>query len=222
MSKRKKGLAAMECKVAIGMMHDYFDGDLTKQGMMDLKGHMSTCPACLARFEQLEKTEAMTFSALEHAAVVPHYDIQSSEKLTQLILDQIPKPQAKTRPLYLRLLYKYPGVTVAAIFVLVMLGSFVSMWGHDTKLVVSGEDLHQVVIDGNTVTIPEGVHIKGNLIVENGMADVRGEIDGNVTVIDGSLNLASTGYIAGQSRTIDQALDWFWYKVTTTISGLAS
>lgn len=51
----------MECKVAIGMMHDYFDGDLTRQGTMDLKGHMSTCPACLARFEQLEKTEAMTF-----------------------------------------------------------------------------------------------------------------------------------------------------------------
>lgn len=213
----------MKCNVALVWMHDYFDGDLPRESRLELQSHLRTCPACLTRFEQLEKTEAMAFNAMEHAISIPDYDKAVSEKLTERIMNQLPKQKAKQqRNGFLRFIYRYPGATAAAVFMLVMLASFTSIWEQDSKLILSGEDLQQVVIVGNTVTVPEGVHIKGNLIVENGKADVRGEVDGNVTVIDGSLNLASTGYIAGQSRTIDQALDWFWYKVTQTFSGLAS
>ncbi|MCY1462058.1 hypothetical protein D9M71_797900 [compost metagenome] len=88
-------------------------------------------------------------------------------------------------------------------------------------MVVSGEDLQQLIIEGNTVIVPAGVHYTGDLTVENGKIEVQGEVDGNVTVVDGSMVLASTGHIAGQSRTIDQALDWIWYKVTQTIGGIA-
>ncbi|NIK70426.1 MULTISPECIES: zf-HC2 domain-containing protein [unclassified Paenibacillus] len=210
----------MNCNVAVVWMHDYLDGDLPREDAQELKNHLHACPACLARFEQLEKTEAMMLGTLEHTVSIPDYD---KSALTDRIMAQLPKPaKTKERRGVLRFIYKYPGLTAAALFVLVMLGSFTSIWEQDSKLIVSGEDLQQVVINGNTVTVPEGAHVKGNLVVENGTADVKGEVDGNVTVIDGSLNLASTGYIAGQSRTIDQALDWFWYKVTETFSGLAS
>jgi len=212
----------MKCNVAYARMHDYLDGDLPREDALQLQTHFRSCPACLARFEQLEKTEAMVFTARDHVLTVPDYDKAASDNLTQRIMDQFPKPSMKKqRSGIFSFIYKYPGLTAAALFLVVMLGSLSSTWGQNSKLIVSGEDLQQIVINGNTVTVPEGVHIKGNLIVENGQADVKGEVEGNVTVIDGSLNLASTGYIAGQSRTIDQALDWFWYKVTQTFSGLA-
>lgn len=208
----------MNCNVAIVWMHDYLDGELPVDDTVTLKSHLLSCPACRSRFEQLQKTDAAAFHTLEAIKPASDYDKKASELLTQRIMQQLPKKQNK-RNRIVRLIYRYPGVTAAAVFVLVMLGSFLTMWEEDTKLIVSGEDLQQVIIEGNTVIVPEGAHLAGNLTVENGIADVKGEVDGDVTVIDGSLNLASTGHIAGQSRTIDQALDWFWYKVTQTFSG---
>jgi hypothetical protein len=59
------------------------------------------------------------------------------------------------------------------------------------------------------------------LTVSNGKANVLGDVEGNVTVIEGSFYQASTAHISGQVKTIDQALDWFWYKVTNSMSSLA-
>ncbi|CAM4359975.1 zf-HC2 domain-containing protein [Paenibacillus alkaliterrae] len=209
----------MNCNVAIIWMHDYLDGELPREDIVTLKAHLLSCPACRGRLEQLQKTDAAAFQSLEAIKPAAEYDKKASEQLTERIMQQLPKQKSEQRSGIVRLIYKYPGVTAAAVFALVMLGSFLTMWEEDAKLIVSGEDLQQIIIEGNTVIVPEGVHLTGNLTVENGVADVKGEIDGNVTVIDGTLNLASTGYIAGQSRTIDRALDWFWYKVTQTFGG---
>ncbi len=209
----------MNCNVAIVWMHDYLDGELPAQDIVTLKSHLLSCPACRSRFEQLQKTDAAAFHTLEAIKPAADFDKKASELLTQRIMQQLPKKRGKQRNGIVRYIYRNPGVTAAAVFVLVMLGSFFTMWEEDTKLIVAGEDLQQVIIEGNTVIVPEGAHLTGNLTVENGTADVKGEVDGNVTVIDGSLNLASTGHISGQSRTIDQALDWFWYKVTQTFGG---
>lgn len=209
----------MNCNVAIVWMHDYLDGELPREDIVTLKSHLLSCPACRSRFEQLEKTDAAAFLTLEAIKPAAEYDQKASEQLTQRIMQQLPKQKSKQRNGIVRFIYRYPGVTAAAVFALVMLGSFFTMWEEDSKLIVAGEDLQQVIIEGNTVIVPEGAHLTGNLTVENGRAEVKGEVDGNVTVIDGSLNLASTGHIAGQSRTIDQALDWFWYKVTQTFGG---
>ncbi|WP_139990774.1 zf-HC2 domain-containing protein [Paenibacillus paridis] len=211
----------MNCNVAIVWMHDYLDGELPREDIVTLKSHLLSCPACRSRFEQLQKTDAAAFQTLEALKPAADYDLKASEQLTQRIMQQLPKKRSNQRNRIVRFIYRYPGVTAAAVFVLVMLGSFFTMWEEDTKLIVAGEDLQQVIIEGNTVIVPEGAHLTGNLTVENGTAEVKGEVDGNVTVIDGTLNLASTGHIAGQSRTIDQALDWFWYKVTQTFGGNA-
>ncbi|WP_424769370.1 zf-HC2 domain-containing protein [Paenibacillus sp. sgz302251] len=209
----------MKCNVAIVWMHDYLDGELPSKDIVTLKSHLLSCPACRSRFEQLQKTDAAAYHTLEAIRPTADYDQKASEELTQRIMQQLPKQQNKRRTGIVRFIYKYPGVTAAAVFVLVMLGSFFTMWEEDAKLIVSGENLQQVIIQGNTVIVPEGAHIAGNLTVENGTVDVKGAVDGDVTVIDGRLLLASTGHIAGQSRTIDQALDWFWFKVTETFGG---
>lgn len=90
------------------------------------------------------------------------------------------------------------------------------------ELVVQGTDLDAVIIEGNKVTVPEGAVVKGDLTVKNGVTEVYGEIKGNLTVIDGSMNLASTAKIIGQERTINQVLEWLWYKVSSTVNELTS
>jgi hypothetical protein len=51
---------------------------------------------------------------------------------------------------------------------------------------------------------------------------VLGDLDGDLTVIDGSVvPLASTAHIAGEIKTIDRAVDWFWYKVSSYFGTLA-
>lgn len=209
----------MECKVAISKIHDYLDGELPQDEINKLKTHLGSCSACRQRFEQLEKTDAAVMLALSAAAPTANYDASSSRQLTERIMQQLPKHQSKQRNGFVRFIYRYPGITAAALFLLVVIGSFLASWQGDTMLVISGDDLQQLVIEGNTVIVPEGVHVAGNLTIENGSIEVLGEVEGNVTVIDGNMVLASTGHIAGQSRTIDQALDWFWYKIMSAFDG---
>lgn len=210
----------MECKVAIGKIHLYLDGELPREDTIELQSHLKTCQACSTRFEQLESADAAAYTAMEAVKPFTKLDKASSQQLKERIMSQLPKQKNKERSRFVRMLYRYPGITAAAVFLLVMMGSLFASWEEDSKMIVSGEDLQHVVIDGNTVIVPEGVAIAGNLTVENGKVEVLGTVDGDVTVIDGSMVLASTGHIAGQSRTIDQALDWFWYKVTSVFGGV--
>jgi hypothetical protein len=51
---------------------------------------------------------------------------------------------------------------------------------------------------------------------------VLGDLEGNLTVIDGNvIPLASTAHIAGEIKTIDRAVDWMWYKVSSWFGALA-
>lgn len=102
----------------------------------------------------------------------------------------------------------------------VMLSSFVAMWNQDQELKVAG-DLEHVVVQGNKVIVPAGVHVKGDLTIENGTAQIDGDLDGNLTIIDGSYTMASTAHIAGNVKQIDRAVDWIWYKVSNWFGSLA-
>ncbi|UVI29772.1 zf-HC2 domain-containing protein [Paenibacillus spongiae] len=208
----------MNCNVAIVWMHDYLDSELPRDDVLQLKNHLLSCPACRARFEQLERTEALMRSKMEVPVTM---DSEQAAQLTQRIVSQFPAAKRRVATGWARWIRKHPAVSVAALFAFVMLSSFITMWQQDTQLSISGSDLAQLVINGDTVTVPEGVYIKGDLIVENGKANVLGDVEGNVTVIDGQLYQASTAHISGQVKKIDQALDWFWYKVTQSISSLA-
>ncbi|ASS68253.1 MULTISPECIES: zf-HC2 domain-containing protein [unclassified Paenibacillus] len=203
----------MKCNVAIVWMHDYIDGELPREDAVVLKEHLLSCPGCRARFEQLEKTEALLSSAMTEPRE-PMLEPAASAALTERILKQIPPP-ARHRD-WTGWIRRHPALTAAAVFVLVMLASFAPAVNNGSELIVRGDDLRQVVIDGHTVIVPEGAHLKGSLTVENGIADVRGDVQGSVTVVDGSLLTASTAHIAGQTRKIDQLLDRLWYKVTQT------
>jgi anti-sigma factor RsiW len=191
-------------------MHEHLDGDLTGPEAVKLKEHLLMCSDCRAMFEQFERTEALVRTLTP--ASVP-------DDLTAKIMSGIPAP--RRRSAWLRWVRRHPAASVAVVFIAVMLGSFASLWNQNTELVVQGADLDQVQINGDTVTVPQGHTVKGNLVVQNGKVQVDGEVTGNLTVIDGSVNMASTAHIAGQITKVNQALDYVWYKVNEWATLLA-
>ncbi|MDU7477309.1 MAG: zf-HC2 domain-containing protein [Paenibacillus macerans] len=203
----------MECKQASSLMHDYLDGELSRDEALALKQHMQTCPACQERFKELEQTEMMLFATIKHTS------LSAPDELVNRIISQIPN-QPKQQA-WIKWIKRHPALTAAAMFLLVMLFSTVSFWDTDDQLVVKGTNLDQVIIHGDTVTVPDNSKIAGNLTIENGKAEIYGEVEGNLTVIDGTFYQASTAHISGQVKEIDRALDWIWYRITNTFTEVA-
>ncbi|GIP55851.1 MULTISPECIES: zf-HC2 domain-containing protein [Paenibacillus] len=203
----------MDCKQASSLMHDYLDEDLTHGQAVELKVHLKDCSACNERFKELEQTEMMLFATIKHRSIT------APDELVDRIMSKI--PNQRKQQAWIGWIRKHPALTAAAMFLLVMLFSAVSLWESDDQLVVKTADLDQVIINGNTVTVPKGSTIAGNLTVENGKAEIYGDVQGNLTVIDGSYYQASTAHIAGEIKSIDQALDWIWYRITDMFTEVA-
>lgn len=201
----------MKCQEAIPKIHEYLDGDLYGGALVELTEHVSLCPDCSYRLAHLEKVDALI-----------HYLPKGKvpEDLTEKIMKVIPaQPQKKQRP-WQQWVKRHPAVSVASVFVIVMMSSFLSLWYQDADLIVQGADLDKVIIKGNLVLVPAGQTLEGDLVVEHGKVQVDGKINGNITVIDGSVNLASTAYISGKVTKVNQALDWIWYKIHEIFSGM--
>lgn len=191
----------MECTKAISLMHEYLDDELQSADMILLKEHMLGCSSCRNHFKWLERTEA-TIGAMAVPAV--------PDGLTERIMQSLPRKRKQST--WVNWVKRHPAATAAALFFVVMMGSFMTMWNQSSELVVKGSDLDQLVIQGNTVIVPAGTKI-GNLTVENGKTQVYGEVVGDLTVIDGTLFQASTAHISGHVNKINQAVDWLWYKI---------
>ncbi|NHN35318.1 zf-HC2 domain-containing protein [Paenibacillus agricola] len=197
----------MDCKEALPLIHEYMDGGLDRSEAARLNDHLEVCPACKMRLKQLERVEALVQSWPR---------VETSPGLTERIMSALPR--VKQRSLWRHWIRNHPAISVAAVFVLVMTGSLMSMWNENSELMVKGNDLQSIVIQGNTVYVPAGKTVAGNIMVENGKLQVDGDIEGNIVVIQGSVILASTAHISGQITQIDEAFSWLWFKM----NGLAS
>lgn len=205
----------MDCKQASSLMHDFLDDDLSHEQALELKQHLQACPSCNALYRELEQTEMLMFATIKHTA------IKTDDEFVDRIMHQIPRHYSKQPfPKWVR---RHPALTAAALFLVVMLFSAISMWDKAEDLVVKTADSNQsqLIIQGKTVTVPEGATIAGNLTIENGDVQVLGEVQGNLTVIDGSYYQASTAHIAGEIKSIDQALDWIWYRISNVFTEVA-
>lgn len=202
----------MECKLAVSLMHDYLDNDLSEPQQLELKKHLLECADCRNYFEKLQQTDMLLFS-------LTHHDTRPSDDLTDRIMAMLPKP--KTQKRWVNWVRNHPAITAAALFLLVMFCSTLSLWNQGNQLVVKTDELEKLVIEGKTVIIPEGQTITGDITIENGKTKVYGQVDGNLTVIDGELFQASTAHISGQVKDIDKAMDWIWYKITSLFTDVA-
>jgi len=203
----------MDCREAYPLMHEYLDGTLDDNGKRTLGRHLSGCPSCRDRLESLERTEAyLCMVALEPGAHL-------SDGFTERVMAALPEPGRMAR--FKRWMRRHPAASVAAVFALLMMGSFLSLWEGSEYMVLKGTDLDEVVIEGNTVIVPEGATVHGDLLVENGSIKVDGKVEGNLIVVDGNLQLASTASIAGQVTRIDQTIEGIWFRIKQFFSGFA-
>jgi hypothetical protein len=103
-----------------------------------------------------------------------------------------------------------------------MLGSFLSLWNQDTQMTVRGADLDQLVIRGDTVYLPVGHHVAGNLMVKRGKVQIDGELQGNLVVVDGTYQTASTAKVSGKVYEINQAAEWLLYQLREVVATIAN
>lgn len=190
-------------------MHKYLDGDLTKEEEKGLIAHLEDCTECQTHFHELKRT--ITFiKSVETISAPAHF--------TQQVMQNL--PTEKKRVKYARWFKLHPIFTAAAIFFIFMFAGVFSAWHQDTKLVVSKQD--NLIIEGDTVIVPKGVTVKGDLVVKNGNLDIQGTVDGNVTLINGKLVqddlngeglMASVGEVNGEFETVDEIFEWIWYNI---------
>lgn len=209
----------MNCKPeAIKLMHTYLDGDLTKEDESHLLSHLKSCAECQSHFHELKRT----ITSIQHADY-----IDVPKNFTANVMDRLPKEKRSTK--YVHWLKTHPIITGAAILFIFMFSGVFTMWNQDEKLVVSKQD--NLVIKGDTVIVPEGVTVEGDLLVKNGKLKIEGTVDGNVTLVKSILLdnkskvdgiMASAGEISGEMKQVDEAIEWIWFNIKKTVKGVFS
>lgn len=204
----------MKCKPeAVGLMHEYLDGDLPKEKEKLLAAHLEDCEACQKHFHELNRTITLIQSAER---------FEAPADFTAKVMENL--PTEKKRVKYIRWFKMHPMLTAAAIFLTLMFSGFFFAWEQDNQLVVSKQE--NLIIEGDTVIVPEGEVVEGDLLVKNGNLIIRGTVDGDVTLVNGKLIreetddpldnsglMASVGEINGEFENVDKAFDWLWYRL---------
>ncbi|NPC90717.1 anti-sigma-W factor RsiW [Bacillus sp. WMMC1349] len=187
----------------VQLIHKYLDGDIPSEDESRLKKHIQSCEGCRKHLHEMEKSIALVQSTSHLTAPV---------NFTADVLANLPK-EKRTVSIN-RWLKTHPFIVAAAIFILLMGGSFLSSWKSDQDFSVSNNS--NLVVENNTVTVPEGKVVKGDVTVKNGKLIIKGKIDGDVTIVNGEQYTASAGQVTGQIHEINEAFDWIWYKVKST------
>lgn len=185
-------------------MHAYLDGDISREDERVLNEHLEKCSACREIMDGL--MESVTL--LESATLV-----QAPEGFVEDVMSRLPKEKSQVG--IQRWLRSHPLLAAAAMFFILMSASVFSSFGNDQQFSVTKQP--NLVIEGETVLVPEGEVVKGDIVVKNGELRVEGEVDGNITVINGSKYMASTAVVTGTSEEIDKAFGWLWYKIKKAV-----
>ncbi|QIZ06109.1 anti-sigma factor [Priestia megaterium] len=187
----------------IELMHEYLDEEITPDQERKLREHLQNCKECEAIFNELNKTIAFVKS-------VSH--MQVPDDFTANVLSRLPKEKRKIW--MQRWLKNHPLLAAASLFLILMMGSVFSTWNQDREFSVSKQK--NLVVKNNTVIVPKGETVKGDVIVRNGTLEIEGEVQGDVTVINGEKYLASAGHVTGQIEEVNEVFDWIWYHIKKT------
>ncbi|MEH7437963.1 anti-sigma factor [Neobacillus drentensis] len=184
----------------IELMHEYLDEEIEPEKEQVLREHLRSCSECDAIFNELKRTIAFVQS-------ISH--MQAPDDFTANVLARLPKEKKKIG--MQRWLKNHPILAAASVFVVLMLGSLFSTWNQDKEFAVTKQK--NLVVKNNTVIVPEGEVVKGDVVVRNGKLKIEGEVQGNVTVIHGEKYLASAGHVTGQIEEVNEVFDWIWYHM---------
>ncbi|WP_216831477.1 anti-sigma factor family protein [Alkalihalobacterium elongatum] len=189
----------------VSLMHKYFDGEACEKERADLYEHIKQCEACNEHHKELKRTIAFVQSASH---------ISAPKDFTANVLKQLPEYKKTTSRTWKRWMRRHPFLVAAALFLIFMSSSVVSLWNHqEGQLMVSGAGNIQIDKETGTVVVPEGEVVEGDLTIRNGKLEVAGEIKGSVLLINSEQYLASAGSVSGEIKEINQVLDWTWYHI---------
>lgn len=212
----------MNCdKQAVALMHKYMDGDLNREEERRLRNHLQVCKACQNHFHELKKTTTLIKNT---------GPVSAPENFTANVMANLPKQKKKKN--YARLLQRHPIITAAAVFFILMFSSVLAAWNQDQQVTVSKQE--NLEIRDNTVIVPEGVTVEGDLIVRNGDLKIEGNIDGDVTIINGDILDDESGdslegidsstlqAYSGELTEVNRIYEWVWYQMKSTIADIFS
>ncbi|MDN3019855.1 anti-sigma factor [Paenibacillus sp. BSR1-1] len=188
----------------IDLMHEYLDEEIDQENERILREHIQSCKECEAIFNELKKTVAFVKSIS---------NMQAPADFTANVLARLPKEKKKVW--IGRWLRNHPMLAAASLFLILMVGSLFSTWNQDREFSVSKQK--NLVVKNNTVIVPKGEVVKGDVIVRNGTLKIEGEVQGDVTVINGEKYLASAGHVTGQIDEVNEVFDWIWYHMKRTV-----
>ncbi|KAA0948576.1 anti-sigma factor [Sporosarcina sp. ANT_H38] len=184
-------------------MHAYLDGDISRDEERILKEHLESCKECKEIMNGLTESIAFIGSVAK---------IKAPDSFVDSVMARLPKEKSQAGAQ--RWLRKHPFFAAAAMFLVLMSATLFSSYGNDQQFSVTKQP--NLIIEGQTVLVPAGETVKGDIVVKNGTLRVEGEVDGDVTVIRGSKFMASTAFVTGKSEEIDKVFDWLWYKMKET------
>lgn len=191
-------------------MHEYLDGESTPEQERVVEEHLASCDECREIFEELSETIAF----LELAE-----PIEAPAGFAEGVMAKLPQhPRQKKKGGVNRWLRKHPMLSAAALFLILMSAALFSSYNTNEQFSVTMQP--NLIIEGDTVVVPEGEVIKGDLVVKNGDLRIEGQVDGNVTVIKGEKYMASTAVVTGNIEEIDEIFDWLWYKMKSAFKNL--
>lgn len=190
----------MNCPTEIiKLINKYLDDDISEMEEKMLRQHLHKCANCNQHFLELKKTAALIKSTSSISAPA-HFTIDLMNKL----------PKEKRTVSVKRWFRQHPFIIAASLFLLLMTGSIFSMWNDQNMSVSKQENL---IVENNTVIVPMGEVIEGDIIVKNGSIRIEGEVRGDVTVINGEKYLASAGKVTGEIKEVNKLFDWLWYNI---------
>ncbi|MGM9929473.1 MAG: zf-HC2 domain-containing protein [Bacillus sp. (in: firmicutes)] len=193
-------------------MHEYLDHEISKEHESILRHHLQNCESCQVYFHELKK-------AILYVQGTPR--IEAPSNFTQNVMANLPKEKKKVS--LQRWFKNHPMITAASLFICLMGGAMFSSWEQDYEFSFSKQP--ELVVDNDTVIVPEGKVVTGDVVVRNGNIKIEGSVDGNVTVINGEQYLASAGHVSGKIEEVDELFEWLWYQmksVTKQVSDFVS
>lgn len=188
-------------------MHEYLDGGISDEHEQMLKNHLQACPDCQTHFQELKRTCAFIKSTSH---------IKASPGFTENVMDRLPK-QKGTAP-FKRWMRHHPLLSAVALFMILMAGSVFGIWQEDQKFSFTKQP--NLIVQNDTVIVPEGEVVKGDIIVKNGNVRIEGEVQGHVTIINGKKYMASAGNVTGDVEEINQVFQWLWFKIKEGAKGV--
>lgn len=197
-------MRTLKCPAEVVLyMHEYLDEEISAEDERKLRAHLQSCQECQAHFHELRKTIALVQSTSH---------IQAPANFTANVMARLPKEKRKVG--FQRWVKQHPLFTAASLFMVLMMGSLFSTWEQEHEFSVSKQP--NLVVQNDTVIVPEGEVVKGDVVVKNGKLRIEGQVEGNVTVINGEKYLASAGQVTGEIKEVNAVFEWMWYHIKKT------